>query len=98
MFSHNVRVVHVAISHVVVDHVPTSAHVHTMSHEFTSLHVHAIDHEFVSVHVQMIEPESVLLHVLTVIVRDDQVLSSDLFHDKYLSAFSRVILSSPDAK
>lgn len=98
IFSHSVRVVHVVISHVVTDHVFVSAQVHIISHEFTSLHVHAIAQEFISLHVQMVEPESVILHELTVIVSVDHVFSSLLSHDKYLSAFSRVILLSPDAR
>ena len=98
MFSHNVRVVHVLIFHVAVDHELISAQVHMVFQVFTSIHVHTIDHEFVSVHVQLLEPELAILHELTVIVSVDHELSLELFHDKYLSAFSKVILSSPDAR
>jgi hypothetical protein len=98
MFSHNVRVVHVLIFHVAVDHEFISTQVHMLFQVFISLHVHAIDHEFISVHVQLVEPELVVLHELTVIVSVDHELSLELFHDRYLSAFSKVILSSPDAR
>ena len=87
--------------------------VHSIAHEITSLHVHisvhvqptvqvfmfqvnSMDHELISLHVLVFES----LGELIVTVNVAQEFESEIFsfQDKYLSAFSKVILSSPDVR
>ena len=76
-----------ASAHVVVAQVLISLHVHAIAQEFDSVHVHMVVHVFTSLHVQAIVQEFMEFQVFVRSV-----------HDKYFSAFSRVILVSHDVR
>ena len=77
----------------VFDHVVTVVHVFTWAHVQIAVQVHANVHVLLF-QVHAMAHELVLFHVF---VRFVQVFVR-FAHDKYLSAFSNVILLSPDAR
>ena len=77
----------------VFDHVVTVVHVFTLVHVQIIVQVHANVHVFVF-HVHAIFHEFIVFQVFVEFVQ----VFVRFAHDKYLSAFSNVILLSPDAR